>query len=500
VLAWAYELRPEADAPEAPADDEIQPVARARRGDSIVVLPFDNMSPDAADAYLADGLTEEITADLAGIRALRVISRTSAFQYRGTRKSVRTIGDELAVRYVLEGSVRRAGDDLRVTCQLIDATDDAHLWAMKHDGTMKEVFAVQERVARAVADSLAIRLGSREQQAIAARPIADPRAYELYLRARQEINRGYMPEALDHAVAFLEEAQAITGENAALLGLLAHAHYQYWNYGLRLEEDDLRLAREYAERAAVLDPSSPHVHLIQGHLEITGGSAVRGLGHFDEALSIDPDYGDAVAWRAGTAAFLGLREEAEQMLVRLAVIDPLNPFNWNLPFCLDLYSSRPADALAAVRLERARRPDDPWVEAGYALALAHTGEVAAAAAVIRQVKGMGETVAGKLQLAWAAGMVGDRAGVIALIDADMERWARKDFQYSHMMAWALAGAGETERALDWLDNSVGRGNINYRFMANDVLFAPLHAAPRFHEIVDRARAGWDSYHATVRPT
>jgi hypothetical protein len=146
-----------------------------------------------------------ITADLARIRALRVISRTSAFQYRGTTKSVRTIGDELSVRYVLEGSVRRSDDDLRVTCQLIDATLDAHLWAMKHDGTMKEVFAVQERVARAAADSLAVRLGSREREAISARPIADPRAYELYLRARQEFNRGDMPEALDNAVAFLRE-------------------------------------------------------------------------------------------------------------------------------------------------------------------------------------------------------------------------------------------------------------------------------------------------------
>jgi hypothetical protein len=86
--------------------------------------------------------------------------------------------------------------------------------------------------------------------------------------------------------------------------------------------------------------------------------------------------------------------------------------------------------------------------------------------------------------------------LIALVDADLERWARKDFQYSHYMAWALAGAGETGRALDWLDNSVDRGNINYRYLATDVLLAPLRDAPRFHEILDRARAGWDSYHAT----
>ena len=147
------------------------------------------MSPDPENAYFADGLTEEMIADLSKVRALRVISRTSAMLLRGSKKDVPTIARELKVRYVLEGSVRRAGQSLRITAQLIDAAADAHLWAEKYTGTLEDVFEMQEKVSRAIVEALRLELTPQEHQRMAERPIPNLYAYECYLKARREIWR-----------------------------------------------------------------------------------------------------------------------------------------------------------------------------------------------------------------------------------------------------------------------------------------------------------------------
>jgi TolB-like protein len=148
---------------------------------SIVVLPFENMSPEKENEYFSDGLTEEIITDLSQIKKLQVISRTSAMQLKGTDKNIKTIGRELNVQYVLEGSVRKHGNNLWITAQLIDADNDIHLWAEKYRGTMDDVFDIQEKVSRSIADALKLKLSPEEYKRIAERPIADIKAYECYL-------------------------------------------------------------------------------------------------------------------------------------------------------------------------------------------------------------------------------------------------------------------------------------------------------------------------------
>ncbi|HQR18977.1 MAG TPA: serine/threonine-protein kinase, partial [Gemmatimonadales bacterium] len=192
--------------------------SRPRSDDkSLAVLPFVNRSADAENEYFAEGLTEELITDLARVRALRVISRTSSMQLKGTTKGMREIGRELGVRYVLEGSVRRAGNSLRITAQLIDTLSDAQLWAEKYNGTMDDVFDVQERVSRAIVDALNVTLSSDEDRRLAARPIQDVRAFELYLQARQELRR----YNVDRGVALLQQAIDIEGAVPALRALRA---------------------------------------------------------------------------------------------------------------------------------------------------------------------------------------------------------------------------------------------------------------------------------------
>ena len=156
-----------------------------------MVLPFANLSPDPDNAYFADGLMEEVIADLSRVRALTVISRTSSVKLKETGWDLRRIGRELNVRYALEGSVRRAGSTLRITAQLIDIETDAHLWAEKYSGTVDDVFDLQERLSRQIVEALRITLTPPEDREIAERPIADIRAFEYYQRARQEYYRLY---------------------------------------------------------------------------------------------------------------------------------------------------------------------------------------------------------------------------------------------------------------------------------------------------------------------
>ncbi|MBM3502050.1 MAG: hypothetical protein FJX74_25640, partial [Armatimonadetes bacterium] len=209
---------------------------------SLVVLPFQNLSPDPDNAFFADGLTEELIADLSQVRKLRVISRTSAMMYKGASKSTPTIAEELNVRYVLEGSVRRAGDSLRITAQLIDAHTDTHLWAEKYTGTLKDVFEIQEQVSRAIVGSLRVRLSDEEERKIAARPITDPRAYDCLLRARQDIYEWAEP-SLDRAVSRLLAGLEIVGENALFYAGLGSAYILYLDAGIKTGEEYLDKAR-----------------------------------------------------------------------------------------------------------------------------------------------------------------------------------------------------------------------------------------------------------------
>ncbi len=182
---------------------------------SIVVLPFDDMSPAHDSEYFADGLTEEIIGKLSQVRALKVISRTSAMTFKGTRKSLRTVAEEVKVRYVLEGSVRRAGNSLRISAQLIDAASDTHLWADQYPGTLDDVFDMQEKISRAIVDELKLKLTTAEDRQITRRSIPNPQAYDCYLRAHKAL-LGFDSEGTNEALRLLQNGLKLTGDNALL--------------------------------------------------------------------------------------------------------------------------------------------------------------------------------------------------------------------------------------------------------------------------------------------
>jgi serine/threonine protein kinase len=262
---------------------------------SIVVLPFENMSPDPDQEYFCDGMTDEIISDLSKLEALRVISRSSAMTFKGTKKKVRDIASEVNVQYVLEGSVRKAGNNLRITAQLIDASNDAHLWTEKYSGTLEDIFDIQETVSRSIVDALKLKLDPEEDGKISARPITDVRAYECYLQARYHVWR-LSEESLERALELLERGFDIIGGNDLLYALKGLIYVHYVSNLMRPPDTYANLieqARQCAAKALALNPSSAPALFIQGLASFKSGNPLEARRYWARAVDIDPNHVDA---------------------------------------------------------------------------------------------------------------------------------------------------------------------------------------------------------------
>jgi len=266
---------------------------------SLVVLPFENLGA-ATDGYFADGITEEITSRLAAVPGLKVTSRTTAMQYKGAKKSVRQIGQELATAYVLEGSVRweKAGGQsrIRVTPQLIRVSDDSHVWADQYDAVLAEVFEVQSTVAKQVVTALGVALGEPAKRVLAARPTANPEAYDHYLRAR-EVWTGdpFIEQDMRGAIQALERAVALDSSFAAAWALLSMSHgWLYWQHW-DLTQERLDLARSAMDRASALELEAPETRLARGYYRYWGFRDYPGaLEEFEAALRSRPEDAEIV--------------------------------------------------------------------------------------------------------------------------------------------------------------------------------------------------------------
>jgi serine/threonine protein kinase len=228
---------------------------------SIIALPFVNMSPDPDQEYFSDGLTEEIITDLSQIHNLLVISRSSAMTFKGTNKKVKEIAKEVNVQYVVEGSVRKVDNNLRITAQLINAETDIHMWAKKFDGTLDNVFDIQEKVSRSIVEALKIKLHIEEEKKITQHPIHDVQAFELYLKARQEIWK-WTEDSMGRALLYLQNGLDIIGDNALLYFGMGYVYWTYINIGFKDKEECMREAEKYAEKIFEIEPNSEHGNLL----------------------------------------------------------------------------------------------------------------------------------------------------------------------------------------------------------------------------------------------
>jgi TolB-like protein len=288
---------------------------------SIAVLPFVNWSTDAEQGFFADGLSEELLNLLAKIPTLQVTSRSSAFSYKGKEIKIAQVARELNVANILEGSVRRSGNRLRITAQLIDARTDRHLWSGTYDRTMDDIFAVQDEIAGAVVEQLKITLLGAAPKAKA----FDPKAYPLFLQAR-ELLRALTEEGLAQAVSLFKRVLEIDPTLAAAWDGLAACYADQADSGLRPSVEGYGMAFDAANKALAIDPNLAIAHARLAQLASASGSGMAvAAGHLEHALKLEPTNIEIVYEAVTMARFLGRLEMSVSLAEYCVMHDPVNP-------------------------------------------------------------------------------------------------------------------------------------------------------------------------------
>jgi TolB-like protein/Tfp pilus assembly protein PilF len=295
---------------------------------SIAVLPFENLSDDKNAAYFADGIQDEILTKLASIADLKVISRTSTAKYKSKPEDLKTVSQQLGVATVLEGSVQKAGDKVRVNVQLIDARADSHLWAKSYDRDIKDVFAVESEVAQEIADSLQAKLSPAEASTLATAPTNDPAAYDLFLKGEYEerlADSSLKAESFDQAAAWYQQAIARDPNFALAMARLVQNRIAYHWFVEQMSEAELTKVRSMAEQALALAPNLAQVHVALGQFYYHGFRQYeQALAEFERALQLQPNASAALEYSGYVHRRQGQWERCLAELKRALEADPRN--------------------------------------------------------------------------------------------------------------------------------------------------------------------------------
>ena len=452
---------------------------------SLAVLPLESLSNDTSQDYFADGMTDELISDLGQISALRVISRTSVMAYKHARKPLPEIAHELNVDAIVEGTVLRSGDQVRITAQLIDAVADKHLWSQSYEGELKDTLALQNQVARAIADQIRINLNPQEQAALKSAKVVNPEAYQSYLKGRYFWNKR-TPDSLKVALAYFNQAidedsnyaQAYSGlaDTYALLG--------DWQYAVMTPKEALPKAKIAATKALELDNTLSEAHnslafcfdAFDWDLESAGKE-------FQRAIELNPGYATAHHWHAWHLSLLGRYDEAIEEMKKAKNLDPLSLII-NADLAELLVIAHFSDE-SIIQSRKTIEMDPNFALAHNQLAQAYlqkhmNREAIAELQKAVELSGSSPTCVANLARAYAAS--GKTSEAIKLL-GDLKKHSNRSYSDASEIAVIYAALGDKDQAMRWLE-------IGYaeRFNPGVLLrpgFDPLRSDPRFQDLVLR---------------
>jgi TolB-like protein/Tfp pilus assembly protein PilF len=459
-----------------------EPIAASPGTTRLAVLPLANISPDSKDEYFADGLTEELIATLSKVRELRVIARTSVSQYKATSKTVAQIGNELGVTSVLEGSVRREGNRVRITLQLIDARTQEHIWAESFDRELTDVFVIQREVAEKTAKALRIEMLGPERESLRKAPTSSLEAYDLYLKGNYAAHLA-TNEGVAESIQHLEEAIREDPQFSLAHSALANVYITLAGATLSAREAFSR-ARELTFKALELDPGSSDAHTARGNLALQQDQdwAVA-ESEFREAISLNPSNAAAHNWFGFFLLIVRRFAEATEQYKAAIELDPL----WGEPriaLRATYTNSRQfGKAIALAEETRDRDPKNPGTHVALGLLYFYSGR-------IDDARKEAELLAGPLNPAdrfararlWAELGKPEEARLLVRELEDESKTGWVDFS---VIAALYAAIGENAKALDWLERDYQEGDRQFWFFYQSMGFDRIREEPRFRTMVER---------------
>jgi len=460
----------------AVTEQTVMEVAPAESDNSIAVLPFVNMSDDASNEFFSDGISEELLNLLAKIPELRVTSRSSAFAFKGKEIDIPAVAEKLGVAHILEGSVRKAGNKVRITAQLIEARSDTHLWSETYDRQLDDIFAIQDEIAATVVEQLKITL-------LGAAPKVqktNPEAYALYLQARH-LGRLNSTEGREQSSALYRQALAIDPDYAGAWDGLAINYYRQVGNGLVPLAEGYKMAIEAANKALAIDPDYARAHASLGYIVMGfDNDLLQAAQHLERALQLDPADTDIMRIAASLLQNLGRRDEAIALGEYITVRDPVNPTgHYNLG---NAYADagRWDAAIASYQTALRLSPDFVGIHYLIGMVLLLKGDANAALVEFTREKNDEEyRVKGMALGLYALGRQDEYQAKLAEL---IEGWGA---EWPSEVAHVYAYSGEADAAFEWLDKAIGQNEegLNEQFV--NPLYAPLHDDPRWALFLER---------------
>jgi len=449
------------------------------------VLPFENLSGDPNNAYFAEGMQDEILARLSKIADLKVISRTSTQKYKSAPDNLREIAKQLGVANILEGSVQKTGDQVRVNVKLINALKDAHLWADIFDRKLTDIFAVESDIAKTIADTLQARLTGTEKEMIAAKPTSDTAAYELYLKGRS-LWRQRSGDNIPKAIAFYEQAVARDPNYALAYAGLAEAYVSLPFYTAVTPRDAYPAAKTEALKALQLNDKLAEAHTTLALLLCLNDFDMAGsVSEFQRAIALNPNDATAHQWFGEpTLTALGRFDEAIAEEKRAIELEPLSPNNNTDLGWILIMARRYDDAIAQLRKAVEIDPTFYYAHVILGVALQAKGELADAIAEYMKAEQLGGDLESRPLLAFAKAQSGDKSAAVQML-AELDELSHHRYVRAYYRALLCLSLGKRDEAIRWLEQSVTDAGPDNPYIRVHPFLDPLRGDPRFEALAEK---------------